>query len=500
MGFETMVDAIRYYARTTPSKCCLIEAESGRRFSYDEFLKLCERFSVFLSRLITEKRQNIVVCSANKAETLIVQFATYMAGGVFCPAESNLKNERIAELMEHLDSEVLISNSCVGINGKWIDLKSVIDLAVQHDIDSKPVVIEPGQLSAVIFTTGTSGKAKGVMLSHKQQGIVAQNTSTLSYLDNSNVILMPIPLSHAGGIRRAHAAFCVGATLVLMSGVVFFKDFIKAIDKYEVDTVFLVPAYLQILLDNASSELSQRGGRIKKISIGTALTTEMQKDLLRKLMPDTEMFITYGSTETGHLCSYNFSEYPKRPMCAGFPSDTAHIELIDYDGNRLPRSSIEHTGTITCSGENVMMGYWKDPELTRSVLNGRTIKLADLGYMDGDGFLYIVGRRDDVINTGGNKVAPYEIENLASQIPFVKECVCISVPDKVLGAVAKLLVVAKDDEAFSAKAIYTHLISRLEAYKAPRYIEEVDSLPKASNGKILRHKVSEQQYIGRNKR
>jgi long-chain acyl-CoA synthetase len=139
-----------------------------------------------------------------------------------------------------------------------------------------------------------------------------------------------------------------------------------------------------------------------------------------------------------------------------------------------------------------MMGYWLDPSLTDSVLSDKRLVMADIGYLGDDGMLYIMGRRDDVINTGGNKVAPYEIEELAMKLPFVRECVCVGVTDKIKGYVPKLYVVTRDNEEYSQKEIYNFLSTHLETYKLPKYIEEVEAIPKTSDfGKPRRNILME---------
>jgi acyl-coenzyme A synthetase/AMP-(fatty) acid ligase len=164
--------------------------------------------------------------------------------------------------------------------------------------------------------------------------------------------------------------------------------------------------------------------------------------------------------------------------------------IVDEMGNSMEDACRSNPGILACEGPTVMLGYWNDSELTASVLKNRRLLLADIGYRDEEGFFVLLGRRDDVINTGGRKVAPSEIEAAASEVEGVEECACVPIPDKTMGSVAKLYVVIRKDANFSQKKIFDHLTRYLEPYKLPRCIEQIDMLPKVDGlGKVRRNEL-----------
>jgi long-chain acyl-CoA synthetase len=220
------------------------------------------------------------------------------------------------------------------------------------------------------------------------------------------------------------------------------------------------------------------------------------------LLPNVRLFITYGSTEATGSAHFEFSKYAPKPNCVGIENVNSKIVFVDDSGNLIGRATPDNPGIVATEGDTVMLGYWKDPELTaKYLINGKLIS-ADLGYRDENGFIYVVGRRDDVIISGGNKISPFEIEDAVIELDDVKECACIPIPDKIygMGSVPKLFVVMKTGREFSQNEILRHLFEKLELFKLPRVIEQIDALPRTEGvGKISRKnliKMSEEKQNG----
>jgi acyl-coenzyme A synthetase/AMP-(fatty) acid ligase len=174
----------------------------------------------------------------------------------------------------------------------------------------------------------------------------------------------------------------------------------------------------------------------------------------------------------------------------GKPYPGTDLKFLDEGG--FPKENVSHRdfGIIACKNDSVMSGYWKEPELTNSTIVDGYVVMADVGYRDDDGFVYLAGRRDDVIVSGGHKIAPYEVENIASQIPGVSECVCIPREDKIAGFVPVLIVAMEEGAEFSAKEIAERLAERIEGYKMPRSIHQINEMPRVGNTrKIDRRKL-----------
>ena len=194
---------------------------------------------------------------------------------------------------------------------------------------------------------------------------------------------------------------------------------------------------------------------------------------LCELLPHTRLYNTYASTETGIIATYNFNDGRCLQGCLGRP---------------MPHSRIVITGEglIACQGDTLMTGYVNDPELTATILRDDTIYTSDIGHIDDEGMLRLEGRQGDVINVGGYKVAPTEVEDAALSLPEVKDCICISVAHPVMGQALKLLVVLADGHSLNKRQIALALKDRLETYKVPQLYEQVETIQRTYNGKLNR--------------
>ena len=194
---------------------------------------------------------------------------------------------------------------------------------------------------------------------------------------------------------------------------------------------------------------------------------------LCQLLPSTRMYNTYASTETGIISTYNFNDGRCLVGCLGKPMKHSRV-IITSDGH------------ISCQGDTLMSGYVGDPELTASVMHDDTVFTADMGEIDSEGMLHIGGRADDVINVGGYKVAPTEVEDVALSLPEIKDCICISVPHAITGRALKLLVVTADGKPVNKQRTARFIASKLEPYKVPMLYERVDAIQRTYNGKLDR--------------
>ena len=190
------------------------------------------------------------------------------------------------------------------------------------------------------------------------------------------------------------------------------------------------------------------------------------------LLPHSRLYNTYASTETGIIATFNYNGGECIAGCLGAPMRHSAIKITA-------------DGRVACTGDTLMSGYWEDDELTRSVMpGGHTVVTNDSGYIDSCGRLRLSGRNDDVINVGGYKVAPTDVEDAAMTFPSVRDCVCIAANHPVVGTVVKLLVVA--DGKLNCRELAKHLKTLLEPYQCPSMIEQVESVNRTFNGKIDR--------------
>ena len=235
----------------------------------------------------------------------------------------------------------------------------------------------------------------------------------------------------------------------------------------------MVPASLRLLMEFSYDKLCAVADRIDFIETGAAPITGKDMERLAKALPHSRLYNTLGGTEIGAICTYDFNDGKYMEGCIGRPMKNSIVEVTP-------------DGSIIVSGPTVMSGYVNDPESTAQVLQDGRITTSDLGYVDENGMIHLKGRRGDVINVGGFKVDPLEVENAAIGHESVKECICIAAEHPVIGPVLKLLVVLEDGFVLDKRSLAIYLKSKLEPHKIPTYYEAVDKLQLTYNGKLDR--------------
>ena len=266
----------------------------------------------------------------------------------------------------------------------------------------------------------------------------------------------------------------LGATLYILDGMRDLNAFFQALD-YPAPKIatFFVPATIRMLLQFGAERLAHYADKIDFIESGAAPLAHSDMLRLCELLPHTRLYNTYASTETGIIATYNFNDGRCLQGCLGRPMP--HSRIV-----------ITNDGLISCQGDTLMTGYVNDPELTATILRDNTIFTSDIGHIDEEGMLRLEGRQGDVINVGGYKVAPTEVEDAALSLPEVKDCICISVEHPVMGHALKLLVVLAEGHPFNKRQLALALKERLETYKVPLLYEQIEKVQRTYNGKIDR--------------
>lgn len=245
------------------------------------------------------------------------------------------------------------------------------------------------------------------------------------------------------------------------------------------------PSAVRMMILLAGKELTKYTEQIKYIHTGSAPFPETDKERLRKLLPNTKLYYAYGCSEAGRACIMEYSKDMKSEGCAGRPTVNSRVFIVDDDREEM-QSSATNQGLIAITGDTVMEGYYNDPELTAKTLVDGVVYTNDIGYIDEEGYVYVMGRRDDVINVGGLKVAPTEVEGVALRFPGVAECVCYPVKDRLSGVSPKMNIVEEPGADVDTAALREYMLQHLEAFKVPKQFEKVDAVPKTANGKIDR--------------
>lgn len=427
----TLEDYLAQDARLYPEKTAVITRDETLNYA-QLWQRVQERAKDF------PKGQVIAFRTTQNIDFLVTYFAIHLAGSVATPLEKATPDNLFEEISARL-------SACSFPEGT----------------------------ADVLYTTGTTGKSKGVMISHRTIVADAENLIAGQGFSHELVFVIHGPLNHIGSLSKIFPIILQGGTLHILDGLrdaeVFFDAF-KAEGKY---ATFFVPANIRFLLTFDAQRFAALADRLDFVESGGAPLSHADMLQLCEILPRTRLYNTYASTETGIIATYDYNDGRCLAGCLGHP---------------MPHSRVVITpeGMISCQGDTLMSGYIGDPELTATVLRGDTVYMSDYGSIDDEGMLHIGGRESEVINVGGYKVAPTEVEDVAMSIEGIQDCICISAEHRIMGKAVKLLVVMKEGAVFDKKAIARYIAARLEPYKVPQLYEQVDSIAHTYNGKLDR--------------
>ncbi len=427
-------DFLRRHAANSPERTALVY--NGMSYTYGCLYDMASKRAGTLRR---EGRGVSVFRSTQDADFFINYFGAHMAGAVAVPLAGDCPEALILETEESLEDFPL-----------------------------------PEDAADILYTTGTTGKAKGVIISHRAICADADNLIEAQGYTPDLTFIITGPLNHIGSLSKVWPVIRMGGTLHVLDGMKDINAFFGALDAAPGKAAtFLVPASIRMLLLFSADRLGKYKDKTDFVETGGAPITEGDMTRLCRILPESRLYNTYASTEAGIISTY---EYSKEGCLAGCV------------GRAMKHSSVEisFSGGVVCRGGTLMSGYTVDDYGTGAVLDDGALYTSDVGAIDDTGCLHLMGRNDDVINIGGYKVVPEEVEAAAMRMKGIEDCICIAVSHPVTGAALKLLVVAKDGAKISGKAVAEFLKSKLETYKVPAQYQFVEEIKRTFNGKLDR--------------
>jgi long-chain acyl-CoA synthetase len=358
---------------------------------------------------------------------------------------------------------------------------------------------QPHAPADILLTTGTTGGPKGVVLTYCNIKAAIGNVIAGQQLRRDDRVLIPVPINHSFGIRVLRAVLYAGATVVLANGFNSLKSLYGFIHEHACTGMCCVPAAMSLLYQQTRGAIHRLLGSLSYIECCTAPLSRDLKERLLADLPTTRIINSYGSTEAAGVLYIDYRAHPEKLGSVGSPSPGVTVSIVDEACHEIA-SSPEHPGRLAIGGDVVMSGYWHDEERTQAAVVQGRLMTNDMAYIDPDGYVFLLGRMDDVINVGGKKVSPFEIENAARLFDGLRDCCCIAVEDPagVLGQVPALFVsfaapavseTALHAAALRAAMLREHLGRHLEAYKVPFGIIPLEEIPKNYMGKYERKKL-----------
>ena len=483
--WKPIVQRIFEHALKSPDDIAIIA--NDHETTYCEFANMIYSISVWLKAKGVKQGDHVVVQASHEVTCPACWYAIHLVGAAAVPVEKTASESRILEIATATDSCLVIAKKdSASSSVSWSTYDDVYAAQHQYEFTEDTAVEYPdiNLVSDIVFTTGTTGKSKGVMQTHRQQSLYTAVAAETYGLKKNNRFLVAAPLNHVGGIRSMNFQLANGCCVVFMEGMGDLVKLYANIERHHVTSLFLPPASIRIIINRTGDRFSMFKHQIDFVSTGSAPLFASDNHGMRKLLPYSRLYNTFQATEIPGGTAYDYNKEEFRPNCIGKPIRTMDFAILTEDGRFTKEAGVE--GQICAKGELVMKGYYNEPELTRSVFKDGWFVSSDIGTFDHEGYLYYIGRKDDVINFGGYKIAPTDVENLALQSGLVHECLCIEDRDEYDVPYIKLLVVVEDKSKFNPVALNAFLSDRLEKYKIPRVIEAVDTLIKTFNGKTDR--------------
>lgn len=482
--FKSILECVAFYADQSPAKLCVID--EVRELTYADYWQEVLKTKQFLQNKGIVAGDYVVVEVRQYSECLSLELGIQLCGAIFVPMEKNCGVKRIQAVMTMTAAALAVVNSNEKFAGEVLTYEEVAAELIKLDRVDKDIVFpEPDQTSEILFSTGTTGKPKGIELSHRNNIALAENVKYGVEMGPDNVEIIPVPLNHSHGLRRYYGNMLNGSTVILLNGVLDVRKVFYYMDQYKVTALDLVPASLAVLLKLSKDKFADYKNQLQYIQLGAAPLPEADKEKLCSLLPQTRLYNFYGSTESGCTCILDFNKEKGRTHCIGKPTCNVKLMFVDEDYKPM-RPTEENPGLLAFYGSMNMKGYWRDVQETSQVIKDGYVYTNDLAYQDSEGYVYLKGRRGDVINVGGSKVAPEEIEEVVKRYAGIVDCACIGIPDKIKGYVPKLFVEVENKDGFDKLALSNYLLSELEPFKVPKQIEFINKIPRSFNGKILR--------------
>lgn len=475
---KTIEEQIFDKVQNIPDKVALISGDTEITYSqlWDYCLCAAEKLK---QDYHLKKGDRVILSAAGNIEFVYAYFGVHIAGGICVPIDPDTNQTRF-EYIEKSTTPVCVMGLLHNVKKETIPFTDVVNGTSKATY----IVPEQSQVADILFTTGTTGAPKGVALSYNNLSAAARNINAFIGNTSSDVELLALPVSHSFGLGRLRCTLSKGATVVMLGTFANVKKFFKEMARCQVTMFAMVPASWGFIKKMSGKYIGKFADQLKFIEIGSSFMPVEDKELLMSLLPKTRICMHYGSTEASRSAFMEFHTYKDNLLSIGKASPNVEIKIFTSQGTP---AALGEEGEVCVKGEHVTCSYWNEtPERFASDFYDGYFRTGDCGTMDAEGNIYLKSRIKEMINVGGKKVSPMEVEDILNTIPGIKESACIGIPDPgiVLGEVVKAFIVADDN--LSDEEIIQQLRPQLEVYKLPVEIERINAIPKTGSGKIQR--------------
>lgn len=478
---KTLLDAVRKHADRHPEKTAIV-GFNGKSQSYGELWGSIQHFKNLLKDAGLSYQDRVLLIAGKECYFPAQYLAVHLAGGISVPIDPTMPEQRIHAISANCNPKYVLGESGIDRVEKFGEQYHVPGCSE----NAVPAAnLGNDTLADLIYTSGTTGRPKGVLLTHKNLVAAIRNINCFLGTKASDVEIIALPLSHSFGLGRLRCVLWEGGCVVMVDGFGRPKNIFSCIEKYGATGIGMVPAAWATLYFLSREYIGRYASQIRYVEIGSAPMLTHHKELLAGLLPDTRVCMHYGLTEASRAIFQEFHEDRGSLTALGRASPLARVAIKDDRGANVPNG--QH-GEICVKGGMVTKRYWGDSVLTQKSFWGDWFRTGDIGHEDAAGLIYLFGRKTEIINVGGRKVSPVEIEEALRRLPEIMDAAVVGISDPVSGEAVKAYLVTGDNKP-ELRVIQQFLKKYLESYKIPLDVSYVSSIPKTASGKIQRHKL-----------
>jgi long-chain acyl-CoA synthetase len=479
----------------------------GKSYTNRELYEAGSRLAAAFVALGMRPGDRVVVTMPNCPEVFVTYHAVWRAGMTIIPVLFVLEARELQYILENSGAKAVVTapEMCTKVatavhaaQGVGRSIHVVVtgapgatpagclslDELVAKSPLSEIVPRDSADLATVLYTSGTTGHPKGVMQTHGNIYANAMNGwNTSTRRERGEMTLLVLPLAHTFGLSVLVSGYLFGSRGVLMRRFDPERA-LELIQRHKVKAMSGVPTMFVYMLMHPNAHRYDTSSVTRWLVGAAPMPTEQQRQFEKKF--GGQMYVGYGLSEASPGIAVEREGMPRKLGSTGKPSEGVEVKIVDDDGHELPRGQV---GEICARGDNISPGYYEDPEATAETFRDGWLFTGDLGTLDDDGYLFIVGRKKDLIIRGGLNIYPKDVEEIIHRHPAVLEAAVVGVPDTMMGEEVCAYVVKRPGAAVSAEEIVRHCQSALAKYKTPRYVEIVDQLPKTTLGKIQKKEL-----------
>jgi len=476
-----------------PDQLALID--ENRQLTYGQLNTEANRIAILLRGLLVSPNDHVAICAPNSCSWIAFYFGILKSGAIAVTLPYSMTRNELTPVLEDCKPKILFTDTAklTDVGKKSFLLHTITDLddtrysaLLAPDGDQFDTMErEPDDTAAILYTGGTTGIPKGVMLTHWNISASAFNVARNERASQTDRALCFLPLNHVfAQVHIMHSTLLSGGGLIIQASFNM-AAFLDAITKLNVTKLYSVPTIYTRLLS-----LTDLKEKLKPVRYCFSAAASMAKEVVREWKTRTglDIFEAYGMTESASMVTYNHY-YQHVVGSVGTPANGVEIQIRDKEGNPLGRN---RKGEICIAGPNIMKGYLNRPKDTQKAFWGRWFRSGDVGFLDDHSYLYIVDRIKELIITGGENVSPREVEEVLYELHEIEECAVIGLPDKEYGERVVAYIVPRQGKTIDPVALKAYLKSHLSAFKVPKEFITVSDLPKSSSGKLLKRTLKDQ--------